>query len=253
MAFSDFFAFAGSALASSPGKLPPGYSFFARLGRHYDPNQPRVPAGHSDGGQWTRVGQHGGDLVFRTPIDRKLGTRYAANDYVVSDAPSEWKLGAQYAANDRGWDDLDRSHSGKGPNLRHDRGVDAAMRDFAEREYAVIQEKNVRVYVPGFAAPRVYDFVAQDPISGLWIGVEVKTTLYDRIRLNGAQVDKDVAVIKSGGNAPLFGQTINGIAYVTYCWGCELVPDLESIDLVSKLRSRDIPFFHRGLPPRIPQ
>jgi hypothetical protein len=26
--------------------------------RRYDPNQPRVPAGHSDGGQWTR-GEHG--------------------------------------------------------------------------------------------------------------------------------------------------------------------------------------------------
>src|SRR5262249_10660269 len=23
---------------------------------HYNPNQPRVPAGHSDGGQWTRIG-----------------------------------------------------------------------------------------------------------------------------------------------------------------------------------------------------
>jgi hypothetical protein len=34
---------------------------FAALARKYDPNQPRVPAGNSDGGQWTSVGGEGGD------------------------------------------------------------------------------------------------------------------------------------------------------------------------------------------------
>jgi hypothetical protein len=49
---------------------------------HYDPNQPRVPAGHPDGGQWTRVG----------------GVA-SSNREVVSDAipDNEWILGAQYA------------------------------------------------------------------------------------------------------------------------------------------------------------
>jgi hypothetical protein len=32
----------------------------ANRGRGYDPNQPRVPAGHSDGGQWTRAGANAG-------------------------------------------------------------------------------------------------------------------------------------------------------------------------------------------------
>jgi hypothetical protein len=27
---------------------------------HYNPDQPRVPAGHSDGGQWTKVGGSAG-------------------------------------------------------------------------------------------------------------------------------------------------------------------------------------------------
>jgi len=31
---------------------------FGRRG-HYDPNQPRVPAGHADGGQWTDDGRNG--------------------------------------------------------------------------------------------------------------------------------------------------------------------------------------------------
>jgi hypothetical protein len=32
----------------------------AQYRSHYDPNQPRVPAGNSDGGQWTRVGGYEG-------------------------------------------------------------------------------------------------------------------------------------------------------------------------------------------------
>lgn len=57
---------------------------------HYDPNQPRVPAGHPDGGQWTRV-----------------GGASASNREVVSDAvpDNEWIPGAQYATN----------RSGRGP------------------------------------------------------------------------------------------------------------------------------------------
>jgi hypothetical protein len=56
-------------------------------GRGYDPNQPRVPAGHPDGGQWTN--QASGD-----------GARI--NDpRVLSDIEPDdpWILGADYAAN----------------------------------------------------------------------------------------------------------------------------------------------------------
>jgi hypothetical protein len=35
--------------------------------RGYDPNQPRVPAGHSDGGQWTRIGGVAGRSNEHTP------------------------------------------------------------------------------------------------------------------------------------------------------------------------------------------
>jgi hypothetical protein len=54
---------------------------------HYNPNQPRVPAGHSDGGQWMAVGGHAG-----------------RNDSaVLSDATpdNEWVPGGQYAARGR--------------------------------------------------------------------------------------------------------------------------------------------------------
>jgi hypothetical protein len=50
---------------------------------HFDPNQPRVPAGHSDGGQWTRIGSAKG-------TDRSQ---------VLSDVTpgNDWEPGAQYA------------------------------------------------------------------------------------------------------------------------------------------------------------
>jgi hypothetical protein len=55
---------------------------------HFNPNQPRVPAGHPDGGQWTSAG----------------GTTGSGTSQVLSDVTpdNEWKPGAQYANNGRG-------------------------------------------------------------------------------------------------------------------------------------------------------
>jgi hypothetical protein len=59
-------------------------------GKHYDPNQPRVSAGHSDGGQWTS--------------GSGPAARYADDQSTLSDAAADdlWKLDAQYAQNRRG-------------------------------------------------------------------------------------------------------------------------------------------------------
>lgn len=60
-------------------------------GRGYDPNQPRVPAGHSDGGQWTNKSKAGGERI---------------NDpRVLSDATPDnhWIIGADYAAVGHHW------------------------------------------------------------------------------------------------------------------------------------------------------
>jgi hypothetical protein len=60
----------------------------AQYHSHYDPNQPRVPAGHPDGGQWTSAG----------------GTTGSGTSQVLSDVTpdNDWKPGAQYANNGRG-------------------------------------------------------------------------------------------------------------------------------------------------------
>jgi hypothetical protein len=54
---------------------------------HFDPNQPRVPAGHPDGGQWTTAAGPGGN-----------------DARIMSDATSDndWKPNTQYAANRSG-------------------------------------------------------------------------------------------------------------------------------------------------------
>jgi hypothetical protein len=141
------------------------------------------------------------------------------------------------------------AHSGNSPNDRHQMGVEAAMQDYLDRGYSVIQQTPVAVDVPGFATPRYYDFIVQDP-AGNNIGVEVKTTLYDTIRLNGDQVAKDVVVMQSTGFARTLDLAITGVGYITYCWACSGV-DFRSAALYSTLKAANIPFTHGGRPGEI--
>jgi len=61
----------------------------ASLARKYDPNQPRVPAGSPDGGQWTDGGGGGGAASPR-PSPRRLATRERE-----SSASDGWTLRAR--------------------------------------------------------------------------------------------------------------------------------------------------------------
>lgn len=60
-------------------------------GHRYDPNQPRVPAGHSDGGQWTSKG--GGDAQ-RARVEEAPRSL----DEIISDAIDGVIPGTRYAA-----------------------------------------------------------------------------------------------------------------------------------------------------------
>jgi hypothetical protein len=61
---------------------------------HYDPNQPRAPAGHSDGGQWT--GGDSGESTVTMPVAFSLPARPGAGPlippYAVPGTPEnkEW-------------------------------------------------------------------------------------------------------------------------------------------------------------------
>lgn len=58
-------------------------------GHRYDPNQPRVPAGHTDGGQWTSKGGHDAG-------PRPADTSHPA-EAVISDLDGDVDTGARYA------------------------------------------------------------------------------------------------------------------------------------------------------------
>jgi hypothetical protein len=84
---------------------------------HYDPNQPRVPSGHSNGGQWTR-GAHAGkryrltrDESGREPWNSRIETHNSdgsvAQEQTFNRNGSE--VHSRYApTNDLGWDERHR-------------------------------------------------------------------------------------------------------------------------------------------------
>jgi hypothetical protein len=66
--------------------------------RKYRPDQPRVPAGNPDGGQWTSEGEVGAGSII---ADRARDRGSSRSDlHLLSDATpdNDWKPGAQYAA-----------------------------------------------------------------------------------------------------------------------------------------------------------
>lgn len=91
---------------------------FALYEGKYRPDQLRVPAGDSDGGQWTAEGGGGGS---RSQVGRQTTKPAPINDpRVVSDATpdNDWKPGAQYAQNDarqpEEWGRVTADNKGKG-------------------------------------------------------------------------------------------------------------------------------------------
>ena len=61
----------------------------------------------------------------------------------------------------------------------------------------------------------------QDPLTGKTFGVEVKTTIYDTVRLDRSQVEKDAAVIAGGAKVRKQNVWLDGVSYSTYCFDCE--------------------------------
>ena len=182
-----------------------------------------MPAGHHDGGQWTRIAS-GASARFD-------------DGRVVSDAvtDNDWKFWAQYAG------------GGTEPIIQHLKGVEAAKQQYLRDGYSVFVASPVAVDVPGFETPRFYDFIVEDPRTKEVIGVEVKTTLFDTIRLNPDQVAKDVAVVQSGAEVRAAGRQISGVSYITYCNGCAAV-DVRTAVLRAALAAARIPFRHGTKP-----
>jgi hypothetical protein len=103
---------------------------------------------------------------------------------------------------------------------RHERGVRASIAMHIARGFEIVTDRPRAVDVPGFSTPRYYDYIIRDPVTGQNYGVEVKTTLYDTIRLDPSQVMKDAVVAAQGAKVRLVDVHLNGVSYVAYCFGC---------------------------------
>jgi hypothetical protein len=108
---------------------------------HFNPNQPRVPAGHPDGGQWTSAG----------------GGKASNDGRVLSDVTpdNEWQPGAQYAAKRRGRGSGSDMEGGQAARLEaanaraHDaigkvREIDPNWRPRGESVYGTDVESQIR-------------------------------------------------------------------------------------------------------------
>lgn len=88
------------------------------------------------------------------------------------------------------------SSNGKDPNTRGDLGTDNARAYLLAEGYKILGEQ-VPTVIIGMPL-RVYDFVVENP-SGVVIGVEVKSSMFDIFKLNSQQVKFDAEVYKEGG------------------------------------------------------
>jgi hypothetical protein len=185
-----------------------------------------VPAGNGrPSGQWTS-----GDWPDESssPDETSAETTAAprtrgAQDVQIADSSDDWPqylipVGTAEAA-----ESGNPPFNGVGPNAQHARAVAESDADFAAAGLVILARgKAVAVQIPGFATPRVYDFVALDPETGELVGFEVKTTKLDVIALNFSQVEKDIAVYELGGvYAPSLGGWLTSVAYDAACDGCE--------------------------------
>jgi hypothetical protein len=208
------------------------------LARAYNPDQPRVPAGSGrESGQWTS-GDFDDDAPAASPP--------SPHGVQVADNSPNW---AQYLSPVGTAEAAERTgapFNGVGPNKQHDRAVAESMANFEAMGLIVVAIGNAaRVTIPGFATPRIYDFIALDPDSGELVGVEVKSTKFDAIFLNPFQVEKDVAIYALGGvKVDSLDAFLTSVAYDTACDGCENIR-VRTIYLHARLLNAGIPFYTR--------
>jgi len=136
------------------------------------------------------------------------------------------------------------------PRERHKLGVRASIATHLQRGFEIAVREEVAVDVPGFPYPRYYDYIIRDPVTGKHYGVEVKTTLYDTIRLTPSQVMKDAVVVAQGAKVRTKDLRLDGVSYSTYCFGCEEL-DVRSWVLQRILRNAGVPITRGTLPGEI--
>ena len=75
----------------------------------------------------------------------------------------------------------------------------------------------------------------------------MKTTIVGVIRLNAAQVEKDIAVASSGGYVPSLNLNVTGVGYISYCLGCGYL-DTRSMVLRTMLDGAGVRYSTTNIP-----
>jgi hypothetical protein len=209
----------------------------ADLDRAYNPDQPRVPAGNGrESGQWTS-----GDWAD----EARAASPHSPSGVQIADSSPNWAqylnpVGTAEAAEHTG-----APFNGVGPNKQHDRAVEESKANFKSMGLIIAPKEANAVTIPGFATPRIYEFIALDPDTGELVGVEVKSTKFDAIFLNPFQVEKDVAIYALGGvKVDSLDAFLTSVAYDTACDGCENIR-VRTIYLHARLLNAGIPFYTR--------
>jgi hypothetical protein len=146
--------------------------------------------------------------------------------------------------------DTPRNASDLSRRERHKAGVRASIATALQRGFEIAIEEEAAVDVPGFPYPRFYDYIMKDPTTGKYFGVEVKTTLYDTIRLVPSQVKKDAVVVAQGAKVRNRDVWLDGVSYSTYCFECEEL-DIRSWVLQRILRNAGVKMARGTLPGKI--
>jgi len=137
-----------------------------------------------------------------------------------------------------------RAHSGQDPLNRHNAEVDRLISEDIGKGYTFVAT-DVRVQMDGQL--RVYDYVIYDPVKDVYIGKEVKTTLFDTVFLNPRQVEFDVSLTMRGGTFSESGIFIRGVAYEAVCFMCEWA-DVRGTLRARALEAADIPIVRSTRP-----
>jgi hypothetical protein len=124
--------------------------------------------------------------------------------------------------------------------LRHEDAVDQEVKDLLALGYNV-EGQNVLARIPEMPN-RYYDIVATDP-SGQRIGIEVKTTIGDILRINNQQMVFDVEALR--GSAATEEGRIGGGSYVGVSFGGSVLAYFARVGLASQALEKGVEFYGR--------
>lgn len=115
----------------------------------------------------------------------------------------------------------DNQTNSAGPNNRHALGVEEAIKADLALGFELIG-RNIKVLINGEI--RIYDYAIRDNLEQINIGVEVKTTIGDTIRVSTRQVNLDTELMRFGGEIVGNigkGATTDAVGYRAFCFGCD--------------------------------